>query len=67
MARILEFLTVNVATRNVEETVAKYRNFGLSALPAFPMPDPPAEIIDVSLPIGEQGAISVIAPIPTEW
>jgi 4-hydroxyphenylpyruvate dioxygenase-like putative hemolysin len=62
MARILEFLTVNVAARNVDETVAKYRNLGLSALPAFPMPDPPAEIVDVSLPIGEQGAISVIAP-----
>jgi hypothetical protein len=62
MARILEFLTVNVATRNVDETVTKYRNLGLSALPAFPMPDPPAEIVDVSLPIGEQGAISVIAP-----
>jgi methylmalonyl-CoA/ethylmalonyl-CoA epimerase len=62
MARILELLTVNVAARNVDETVAKYLGLGLSALPAFPMPEPPAEIVDVSLPIGEQGAISVIAP-----
>jgi hypothetical protein len=62
MARIIEFLTVNVAARNVEETVAKYRNLGLSALPPFPMPKPPAEIVDVSLPIGKEGAISVIAP-----
>src|SRR4051794_26757418 len=62
MARILELLTVNVAARSVDETVAKYRDLGLSALPAFPMPEPPAEIVDVSLPIGEQGAISVIAP-----
>ncbi len=62
MARILELLTVNVAARNVDEVVAKYRNLGLSALPAFPMPDPPAEIVDVTLPIGEQGAISIISP-----
>jgi hypothetical protein len=62
MARILEFLTVNVAARNVDDTVAKYRSLGLAALPPFPMPQPPAEIVDVSLPIGEQGAISVIAP-----
>jgi len=62
MARIIEFLTVNVAARNADEAVAKYRNLGLPALPAFSMPQPPAEIVDVSLPIGEQGAISVIAP-----
>jgi 4-hydroxyphenylpyruvate dioxygenase-like putative hemolysin len=62
MARIVELLTVNVAARDVDETLAKYRNLGLSALPAFPMPEPPAEIVDVSLPIGEQGAISIIAP-----
>jgi 4-hydroxyphenylpyruvate dioxygenase-like putative hemolysin len=62
MARILELLTINVAARNVDESVAKYLDLGLSALPAFPMPEPPAEIVDVSLPIGEQGAISVIAP-----
>jgi methylmalonyl-CoA/ethylmalonyl-CoA epimerase len=62
MARIIEFLTVNVAARNPEDAVAKYRNLGLSALPAFHMPEPPAEIVDISLPIGEQGAISVISP-----
>lgn len=62
MARILEFLTVNIAARNGDDVVAKYRNLGLSALAAFPMPDPPAEIVDVTLPIGEQGAISVISP-----
>jgi hypothetical protein len=62
MARILELLTVNVAARDAEQTVAKYRSLGLPSLPAFPMPEPPAEIVDVSLPIGEQGAISVIAP-----
>jgi methylmalonyl-CoA/ethylmalonyl-CoA epimerase len=62
MARIIEFLTVNVAARDVSDTVAKYRTLGLSALPAFPMPEPPAQIVDVSLPIGDQGAISVIAP-----
>jgi hypothetical protein len=62
MARILELLTVNVAASNGTETAAKYCGLGLPALPAFPMPDPPAEIIDISLPVGEQGAISVISP-----
>ena len=38
MARILEFLTVNIATRDGVAMSEKYRSFGLSALPAFPMP-----------------------------
>lgn len=62
MAKILEFLTVNIAARDGSSVAAKYRSFGLSALPAFPMPDPPAEIVDVTLPIGEQGAVSIISP-----
>jgi hypothetical protein len=62
MARIVEFLTVNVAARNGSVTAAKYSSFGLPVLPAFPMPAPPAEIVDVTLPIGEQGAVSVISP-----
>jgi methylmalonyl-CoA mutase C-terminal domain/subunit len=62
MARIVELLTVNVAARSADEAVTKYRSLGLKALPAFSMPDPPAEIVDVSLPIGTEGAISVIAP-----
>jgi hypothetical protein len=62
MARILEFLTVNIATRDGVAMSEKYRAFGLSALPAFPMPAPPAEIVDITLPIGEQGAVSIISP-----
>ena len=62
MARILEFLTVNIAARDGVAMSEKYRAFGLPALPAFPMPKPPAEIVDITLPIGEQGAVSIISP-----
>lgn len=61
MAKILELLTVNVAVSDIEAAVAKYAALGLSALPAFPMPEPPAEIVDVSIPIGPMGAVSLIA------
>lgn len=62
MARILEFLTVNIASRDGVALSEKYRSFGLPALSAFPMPEPPAEIVDITLPIGEQGAVSIISP-----
>lgn len=61
MARILELLTVNVAVAEIEAAAAKYAAMGLPALPAFPMPEPPAEIVDVSIPIGPMGAVSLIA------
>lgn len=62
MARILEFLTVNVAVSDMDDALARYRALGLEALPASHMPEPPAEITDVTLPVGNEGAISVIAP-----
>lgn len=62
MGKILEFLTVNVATPDLETTLAKWRKLGLDTLPAAHMPDPPVEITDVTVPIGSLGAISVIAP-----
>lgn len=62
MARILEFLTVNVATADLEDSLARYSAMGLSTLPPSHMPEPPAEITDVTLPIGDAGSISVITP-----
>ncbi len=62
MGRILEFITVNVATRDLDGTVAKWRALGLPSLPAVHLPDPPAEITDVTLSVGPAAAVSVIAP-----
>lgn len=62
MGKILELLTINVATPDLETTLAKWRKLGLATLPAAHMPDPPVEITDVTVPIGPSGAISVIAP-----
>jgi hypothetical protein len=62
MGRILEFITVNIATRELNGTLAKWRALGLASLPVVHLPDPPAEITDVTLPIGPAGAVSVIAP-----
>lgn len=61
MARILEFLTVNVAVQDIDAATAKYKALGLPTLPAHPMPEPPAEIVDVTVPIGPLGAVSLIA------
>ena len=62
MGKILEFITVNVATGDAEGTLAKWRAMGLSTLPPVHMPEPPAEITDVTLPLGPSGAVSVISP-----
>ena len=62
MGKILEFLTINVATGDLEATLTKWRSLGLATLPPAHMPQPPVEITDVTLPVGDSGAISVIAP-----
>ncbi|MBT5414808.1 MAG: hypothetical protein HOH66_17000 [Rhodospirillaceae bacterium] len=61
MGKILEFLTVNVATADIDGALGKFRAMGLETLPPAHMPEPPAEITDVTLPIGPMGSISVIA------
>jgi hypothetical protein len=61
MGKILEFITINVATFDSDGTLAKWQAMGLSTLPAVHMPEPPAEITDVTLPLGA-GAVSVISP-----
>jgi hypothetical protein len=62
VGKILEFITINVATRDLDGTVAKWRALGLPSLPALHLPDPPAAITDVTLSIGRAAAVSVIAP-----
>jgi len=62
VGKILEFLTINVATGDLEAALTKWRSLGLATLPPAHMPQPPVEITDVTLPVGDSGAISVIAP-----
>src|SRR4029079_2278407 len=62
MGRILEFLTLNIATDDIPAALARWRALGLAALPLAHMPRPPVEIDDVTLPLGEAGAVSLIAP-----
>lgn len=62
MARIVEFLTVNVASRDAKAGAAALARLGLGQLPPSVMPQKPAEITDVTVPIGDAGAISVISP-----
>jgi 4-hydroxyphenylpyruvate dioxygenase-like putative hemolysin len=61
MAGIVEFLTVNVAVKDLDAVANKYRKLGLQTLPPSHMPAPPAEITDVTVPLGLAGAISIIA------
>lgn len=61
MGKILEFLTVNLAVKELEPALDKFRAMGLAPLKASHMPEPPAEITDVSVPFGRGGAVSVIA------
>lgn len=62
MAKILEFLTVNLAVKDLDAAVAKYRALGFHPHPPNHMPEPPAEITDVSVPTGNFGHVSLISP-----
>ena len=66
MARILEFLTINLAVSDLDQVVDKYRAMGLKPHPPNHMPDPPAQITDVSVPLGLRSATfpSSRRPIP---
>lgn len=61
MGKIIELLTINVATGDLDGMVARWKAIGLDALPPSHMPEPPAEITDVTLPIGPIGSVSLIA------
>lgn len=62
MGKIVEFLTINVATDDLDGTLDKWLRLGLAPLPPAYMPQPPIEITDVTVPLGDVGAVSVIAP-----
>lgn len=62
MARILELLTVNAAVKDLDTAIEVYRNMGLHPHAPNRMPEPPAQITDVSIPLGAAGAISLISP-----
>jgi methylmalonyl-CoA/ethylmalonyl-CoA epimerase len=61
MARILELLTVNIAVSSLDEAIPRYEALGLSPHPPDHMPDPPAEITDVTFGLERGGALSLIA------
>ena len=63
MARILEFLTVNIAVESLAEALPKYRSMGLSHVPPAPWPDAPIQMTDVSLELDPSPvALSLIEP-----
>ncbi|MBM3599685.1 MAG: hypothetical protein FJX35_15855 [Alphaproteobacteria bacterium] len=62
MAKIVEFLTVNVAVKDLDGAVKRYADMGLTPLRPNRMPDPPAQITDVTVPLGAAGSISLISP-----
>lgn len=49
MAKILEFITVNIAVESLDEMLPKYQQMGLSHIPPAPWPNPPIQMTDVSL------------------
>jgi hypothetical protein len=61
MGKIVELITVNLATRDVEAALGRWQAIGLGSLAPVHMPAPPAEIVDVTLPVGASGAVSLIA------
>ncbi len=65
MARVLEYITVNYAVFDQSEAAAKFTALGLTALVPNVMLEPPAQITDITFPMGSQGAISLVAPTDT--
>lgn len=62
MAQILELLTVNIAVASLDHSIPKYKAFGLEHEKPDHMPEPPAQITDVSFPLRHGGAFSLIEP-----
>lgn len=63
MARIIEYLTVNIAVESMSEMLPKYRLMGLTHVPPAPWPDPPIQMTDVSLELEPAPvAFSLIEP-----
>jgi 4-hydroxyphenylpyruvate dioxygenase-like putative hemolysin len=60
LARIIELLTVNIAVESLEDAIPRYQALGLDHVAPAHMPEPPAQITDVSFPLSEGGAFSLI-------
>jgi methylmalonyl-CoA/ethylmalonyl-CoA epimerase len=61
LAKILEILTINIAVKDLVTAVSNYQKLGLKPLATAHMPEPPAQITDISFPFSG-GGFSVIAP-----
>lgn len=57
---IIELLTINIAVSSLEEAIPRYEALGLSHVAPVEMPEPPAQITDVSFPLERGGALSLI-------
>ena len=62
MARIVEFITVNYAVADEAGALLKLAAMGLTSVAANVMPEPPAQISDLTFPIGSEGALSIVTP-----
>ena len=62
MAKILEYITINYAVADLDAAVATFSALGLGNVAPNVMPDPPAQITDVTFPLGAEGALSLVAP-----
>jgi len=63
MAKIIEFLTVNIAVESLDEMVPKYQKMGLSHIPPARWPDPPIQMTDISVELDPSpAAFSLIEP-----
>ncbi|MGO4384724.1 VOC family protein [Specibacter sp. RAF43] len=63
MAKITEFLTVNIAVESLAHSIPQYEALGLGHLPAAPWPEPPIEMTDVTFEIPPTpAALSLIEP-----
>lgn len=63
MVRFLEILTVNLAVKNLDQAMEKFRTLGFDMHPPNSMPEPPVQITDVSMPVGASGHLSIIAAL----
>lgn len=61
-ARILEFLTVNIAVESLEKSIPLYRALGLSHIAPAEWPDPPIQMTDVTFEVPPTAAFSLIQP-----
>jgi methylmalonyl-CoA/ethylmalonyl-CoA epimerase len=62
MGKVLEMLTVNLAVNDLDQAVERYSKLGLTKYPPVHVPEPPTQLTDVSMPTGDSGWLSLIAP-----